>query len=389
MGKTTNISSHSQAGSHASPEKIRGLDGLRAIAFLLVFGLHTGYIRFGWMGVQLFFVISGFLITDILLRMKETLTPGEYFLKFYARRFLRIFPLYYFFLFSLAGLAMWLTSLHYKPNVMRLLLDQLKFAFLYLFNFFSATNGYSDLGILDHIWSLSVEEQFYIGWPLMVLLIPRKIFKKFIITGMFLGFIFRVVIFFVVKAEVIPILRTSAPLVVYFMTFSHIDAFSFGAYISRFPLRRARLIFALMCFTIPAVGVATHYLFSGSFVSVPALGFDFLMPISYQFLWAYSLLNIWFMYLVYIVAFENAFTSILELPPLRYLGRISYGLYVFHFPVIWFVEQAGSDFGFLSGAGKSGVMLVSLVFTILLAVLSFHFLEAPFLKLKDRFSYTS
>lgn len=121
MSNTTNSSSRSQSGNHASPEKIRGLDGLRGIAFLLVFGLHTGYIRFGWMGVQLFFVISGFLITDILLRMKETLTPGGYFLKFYARRFLRIFPLYYFFLIALAGLAMWLASVHYKPNVMRLL----------------------------------------------------------------------------------------------------------------------------------------------------------------------------------------------------------------------------------------------------------------------------
>lgn len=94
------------------------------------------------------------------------------------------------------------------------------------------------------------------------------------------------------------------------MTFSHVDAFSFGAYISRFPLRKSRLIFALLCFVVPTVGVATHYLFSGSFVSAPALGFDFLMPVSYQFLWAYSLLNIWFMYLIYIVAFENAITSI-------------------------------------------------------------------------------
>ena len=368
--------------------KIRGLDGLRAVAFLLVFGLHTGYVRFGWMGVQLFFVISGFLITDILLRMKESLPPREYFLKFYARRFLRIFPLYYFFLTALAGLAIWLAADQYKPNVMQILLAQLKFAFLYLFNFFSATNGYADLGILDHIWSLSVEEQFYIVWPLLILLIPRRMLKGFFIAGMVSGLIFRVAIFFVVKAEIFPILRASAPLVVYFMTFSHVDAFSFGAYISRFPLRKPRLIFALLCFVVPVVGVATHYLFSGSFVSAPALGFDFLMPVSYQFLWAYSLLNIWFMYLVYIVSFEKAFTPILELPPLRYLGRISYGLYVYHFPVIWFVEQVQSDTNFLPNMGKPGVMLISLALTFLLAALSFHFLEAPFLKLKDRFSYS-
>ena len=369
--------------------KIRGLDGLRAVAFLLVFGLHTGYVRFGWMGVQLFFVISGFLITDILLRMKESMPPREYFLKFYARRFLRIFPLYYFFLTALTGLAIWLAANQYKPNVMHLLLEQLKFAFVYLFNFFSVTNGYADLGILDHIWSLSIEEQFYIVWPLLILVFPRKILKKYFIAGMVSGFVFRVILFFVARAGVFPFLRTSAPLVVYFMTFSHVDAFSFGAYISRFPLQKATRVFWLLCLFVPLAGISTHYLFSGTLESAPALGFDLLMPVSYQFLWAYSLLNIWFMYLVYIVAFEGSFLAILELSPLRYLGKISYGLYVYHFPVIWFVEQAHSDFDFLSNMGETGVMLVSFAATVLLATLSYYLLESPFLKLKDRFSYTA
>ena len=95
------------------------------------------------------------------------------------------------------------------------------------------------------------------------------------------------------------------------------------------------------------------------------------------------------MYLVYIVAFEGSFLAILELSPLRYLGKISYGLYVYHFPVIWFVEQAHSDFDFLSNMGEPGVMLVSFAATVLLATLSYYLLESPFLKLKDRFSYTA
>ena len=77
---------------------IAGLDGLRAVAFLIVFFFHTRNLPFGWLGVQLFFVLSGFLITDILLRMKEKLPRGDFFKKFYGRRFLRIFPLYYFYL---------------------------------------------------------------------------------------------------------------------------------------------------------------------------------------------------------------------------------------------------------------------------------------------------
>jgi len=81
---------------------IKGLDGLRAVAFLLVFFFHAHFGYFGWVGVQLFFVLSGFLITGILLDMKHSLPMAGYFIKFYGRRFLRIFPLYYLYLFLIA-----------------------------------------------------------------------------------------------------------------------------------------------------------------------------------------------------------------------------------------------------------------------------------------------
>ena len=94
---------------------IAGLDGLRAVAFLIVFFFHTRNLPFGWLGVQLFFVLSGFLITDILLRMKEKLPRREFFTKFYGRRFLRIFPLYYFYLALLVALIFLLPALDLKP----------------------------------------------------------------------------------------------------------------------------------------------------------------------------------------------------------------------------------------------------------------------------------
>src|SRR5688572_18344409 len=103
---------------------IPGLDGLRAIAFLLVFAFQTDYLQFGWVGVSLFFVLSGFLITGILLDMKKTLATKEYFFKFYGRRFLRIFPLYYFYLILMTALALWLISISYRPLYMQIFLDQ-------------------------------------------------------------------------------------------------------------------------------------------------------------------------------------------------------------------------------------------------------------------------
>src|SRR5829696_6158250 len=101
---------------------IPGLDGLRAIAFLLVFALHTDYLQIGWVGVSLFFVLSGFLITGILLDMKKSLSSREYFVKFYGRRFLRIFPLYYFYLAVTALVTTWLISVPFRPKYMQLFL---------------------------------------------------------------------------------------------------------------------------------------------------------------------------------------------------------------------------------------------------------------------------
>src|SRR5512138_3381221 len=104
--------------SSMSPSMIPGLDGLRTVAFLLVYGIHTDYVQVGWVGVQFFFVLSGFLITGILLDMKKSLQPRQYFAKFYGRRFLRIFPLYYFYLVLMVGVAFWLISIPYKTHYM-------------------------------------------------------------------------------------------------------------------------------------------------------------------------------------------------------------------------------------------------------------------------------
>src|SRR5512146_186982 len=106
---------------------IPGLDGLRGIAFLLVYGIHTDYVQVGWVGVQFFFVLSGFLITGILLDMKKSLRPREYFAKFYGRRFLRIFPLYYFYLLLMTGVALGLLAIAYRSGYMKVFLGQVRY----------------------------------------------------------------------------------------------------------------------------------------------------------------------------------------------------------------------------------------------------------------------
>ena len=363
---------------------IPGLDGLRAIAFLLVFAFHTDYLQFGWVGVSLFFVLSGFLITGILLDMKKTLATKDYFFKFYGRRFLRIFPLYYFYLALMTALAIWLFSISYRPLYMQIFLDQVWYAIFYVYDFFFGTIAFNYSFFLDHFWSLSVEEQFYIFWPLLILLIPEKSLKKLFLGFIALGLIFRIVFLFVYSAGVFRFLGESAPLAIFPLPFSHMDAFAFGAYISRFAIPKAKEQFLPLLVSLPIIGFASQYIATGETGTISSLGYPILLPNAYQFIWGYTLLNYFFAITIYSVVKHALFNHFLEWPPLRYLGKISYGLYVYHFPVLWFSIRV-RDFGVVDPFAKPVIALVSFIVTLLLASISYKYLEKPLLNLKDRF----
>lgn len=363
---------------------IPGLDGLRAIAFLLVFALHTEYLQSGWVGVSLFFVLSGFLITGILLDMKKSLSRRDYFFKFYGRRFLRIFPLYYFYLLAVALLTTWLISISYRPRYMQIFLDQVWYAALYMYDFFFGMTSFQDSNFLDHFWSLSVEEQFYIFWPLLLLLVPEKSLKKLFISFIVLGPLFRLTFFFVHASGALPFLTNDPSIAVYPLPFSHIDAFAFGAYISRFSLPKAKQQFWLLAIALPILGFASNYRATGTLGDLSTLGYPFLLPNAYQFIWAYSLLDYFFALILYGVVYEGWATRFLEWYPLRYLGKISYGLYVYHFPVIWFAARI-ADLGVAPPQLKPLIALIAFCVTVLIASISFRFMERPIINLKDRF----
>jgi peptidoglycan/LPS O-acetylase OafA/YrhL len=362
---------------------IPGLDGLRALAFLIVFGIHIDYLQFGWMGVQMFFVLSGFLITDILLRMKETLPLGTYLYKFYVRRFLRIFPLYYFFLFLMLGLSAWLISISYRPAIMQVIQDQIIFAFLYLYDFFVAYREYQPSRFFDHLWSLSVEEQFYLVWPLLIFLTPEKWLKKMFLAGIAAGPLFRVAFFFAYDMGLSTYLREPVATALYPLPFTHVDAFALGAYISRFPIPHARKQLVLLGALLPLAGFSSQYFATGEAGTLSSLGYPVTMPNAYQFLWAYSAINYWFALLIYCVVNERLFVKFLELPLLRYLGRISYGLYVYHFPVLWFAVRL-RDVPGLENINRPLIYLAGFAGTFLISSVSYYALERPFIQLKDR-----
>ena len=362
---------------------IPGLDGLRAIAFLMVFGFHTDYFQFGWLGVQMFFVLSGYLISGILLQMKRRLPPAAYFLKFYVRRFLRIFPLYYFYLFLVFVVAQGLLFLAFKPKAMQATLDQLRYAALYVYNFYSAHQAFNSSRFLDHLWSLSVEEQFYIFWPLLIFFVPEKRLKALFLAGIFAGPACRLAAFLIYQSGMVESLRDPAPLAVYPLPFSYIDAFAFGAYIARFSIPHARRQLTWLGLGIPLLGFASQFAANGRFEPLLTLGYPDAMPDAYQYLWGYTLVSYWFMLLIYCVAREGLFLPFLEWAPLRYLGKISYGLYIYHFPIIWLVSQV-VELNLTGRLAAASIAPVSLIISIIAASASYFFVEKPFLSLKER-----
>jgi peptidoglycan/LPS O-acetylase OafA/YrhL len=177
----------------------------------------------------------GFLITGILLDMKASLPTREYFTKFYGRRFLRIFPLYYFYLAALAVVAYWLIRLDFRPKYMEIFFSQVWYAVVYVYDLFYRAPWFQPSQFLDHFWSLSVEEQFYIVWPLLLLVVVQRDLKKLFISFILMGLVFRSYSMFFTGNE-FGFLREALALVIYSLPFS-VDAFVMGGYIPDIPFQ--------------------------------------------------------------------------------------------------------------------------------------------------------
>ncbi len=193
---TTNFSNNPPALSRV---RVPALDGLRGIAVLAVIFCHLSdyypeqnaakiFLHAGWCGVDLFFVLSGFLITGILL---DTRRAQNYFRAFYARRVLRIFPVYYATLLSVLAIAHFFPKLN---SVLPIAHDRI-FYFFYLNNWWPLLKDSWHANIIGHFWSLAIEEQFYLVWPFLVWLLSRKQMETAAIAGIVLAPVIRFAIY--------------------------------------------------------------------------------------------------------------------------------------------------------------------------------------------------
>lgn len=351
------------------------LDGLRGVAILLVVLYHNfGFIQqsyFGWLGVDLFFVLSGFLITSILLN--EIQQPGGL-KKFYVRRILRIFPLY--FLCLLIFLVLFPAWGLYKSEL-QYFTDHQWWLWTYLENWLYSFRLRDDAKMLTHLWSLAVEEQFYLVWPFVVLLVksPRKLF---VIMSAVLALL-------LVARSVIWLYHVEDLNYTTFYTFTRIDGICIGSMIAL--LMRFKPDFIARNLTIIVISLASlnfifYFINRSDEYSYPYFAF-----VGYTtFCALFGLL----LYEIVKKGNKTVLSRLFSLPLLRFFGKISYGFYIFHWPVFlisqpFFLNLLAGDPANPSRGQRLLASLASTLIAFLVSVLSYYGFERFFLRLKQRF----
>jgi peptidoglycan/LPS O-acetylase OafA/YrhL len=376
-------------------DRIPALDGLRGIAVLLVMIYHfaaawyfstspvdVAYSRFsgaGWMGVDLFFVLSGFLITGILHDSRER---DGYFSSFYGRRVLRIFPLYYAFVLLVVPLAAQLLPGDPGPPVAALHAKS-GWYLGYAVNFMVALEGAWKSAVLHtaHLWSLAVEEQFYLLWPPLVLLLSRRALIRTSVA----------LVVVAVAARIAFVVAGADPVAAYVLPFTRMDALLLGGLVAL----AARELGSIA----PLARHAPRVLLGAGLVAVAALATaaprqgwasPWMQTVGFTAIAAFFAAV-----LVTAVAADEStrWGRILRAPSLRTFGKYSYALYIFH-PLVLGVLQANGwgavRFASLGVGVQIGVHLIFTAFatlvTLAVAWLSWNLMEKHFLKLKSRFS---
>jgi peptidoglycan/LPS O-acetylase OafA/YrhL len=359
------------------------LDGLRCLAIILVFLNHWGpwrffdIIPFGFLGVTLFFVLSGFLITRILLNGRTDDSGGyraslKTLKSFYIRRFLRIFPIYY--------LTIIITTVLFGFELLK---DNLPYLYSYTINIYWTFHPNTQGGLVDHFWSLAVEEQFYLIWPLLILFIPRKALSKTLLAVTTIAIVTRSILY-INHFDDFPI---------FIFTLSCFDALGLGALLAYLHIYNPKALERLLSKKIAFLWLV------GLFIFIIVYN-GYIKPNSLRFF------NILFLRLLYsiicffivgkaIKGFRGFVKKVLEQRFIVYLGKISYGMYLFHYGL---KELLSSDIvinsrlinlriGSLFQGNPYLFLFAGFLILVLVATLSWYLFEKPINNLKHRFKY--
>jgi peptidoglycan/LPS O-acetylase OafA/YrhL len=344
-----------------------GLDGVRALAVLAVIGFHEGAsaLSGGFLGVDIFFVLSGFLITDLLVAGYDE--AGRLDLKdFWARRARRLLPALALMLVVVtAATAVIEPATPLRPALLAAATYTSNwYQILHRVSYFAAFGAFRAAPPLDHLWSLAIEEQFYLIWPLLLWFVVVRLNER--------GARVAVTLLGAAASAVVMAVQYTPggdPSAVYYGTDTHASALLIGAALAlACPLRALASLPAAQTRRLDAAGVA------GLAVLAWAAGhFSGRDPVVYPV--GLILAALAAAALVAAAAGTGLIGAITGLPPLRWVGVRSYGIYLWHWPVI----ALGAA---LAGSGSTSLWLWLLEtgITIALAAASWRFVEAPILR---------
>ena len=353
------------------------LDVLRFVAFMLVFWHHAGIYKLGassgvneilttivaasGVGLQVFFLLSSYLITELLLRERAKLgtinLPA-----FFARRILRIWPLYFLFLLGTFAAAPWLGGARLPTAGLAAYLLLCGNWFIYLHGFVGS--------VATPLWSISVEEQYYVVWPILA----RFQIRRTLWTAS--------IVFLVISSVALYYSGVHAvPLYAYWTnSFVEFRYFALGAILSLTLRGRMPELTGKHRLLILLVGALALW--------IAVTHFGVMMERANT---AGHLISGFFFVDIAVVALFVVFLG-LKIPPhlnsLAYLGRISYGLYVFHSLALGIVMKGLARLLVSSELFSAlGRPFFGLILTIMFAATSYKFIEMPFLQLKQRFTF--
>jgi peptidoglycan/LPS O-acetylase OafA/YrhL len=361
-----------------SSEYVPALDGLRFLAFFAVFIRHTlaawsfladpnapasvevwTFGQYGWMGVDLFLALSAFLLTRLLLVERERFGKINV-PRFFARRALRIWPLYFALLAVGFSTSQVVGADYIDPMILR---HHLLAFSLFLGNWSSALYGFAQSPLLALLWTVSLEEQFYLLLPLVIAAIARRRSLALVAFG---------AMAFSILVRTWLLANGAKSTTLYLITPTRLDSFAMGI---------------LLALAAPEVKRwASHarnkVLLSGILLAALLLIFvtgsrDRPGP---HLIYMYPLIAICAGCALTFALVPGWFSGLLSRKPLTYLGKISYGLYALHGGALWIVGLVSTSLPFAVR------FALSLALSVALASVSYRYLERPFLLVKQRFT---
>jgi len=384
--RTDSVTEHAETNS-APNVRWLPLDGLRGIAIILVVMVHTvhydgplfvgrfveEFARFGWVGVTLFFVLSGFLISGILL---DTLPKSNSMRDFYARRCLRILPVYIAFLLFHFFVVPRVPYLDYRiPQPSS---GMHVYYWSFTSNMKESLSGISEwISSLDQVWSLAVEEQVYLVWPFLILMIRKNnpIWVLLAIALLSMGWRLWTRI-------------TWQPIELsYNWTFANLEAFSVGAIVAvlyrRTPEKCFRVsvmtTFVSGCVLVGIVATLGHFDFWKAFFPVLTLGST-----------AMTLFFGGIIGMCISIRQDSLLNRGLSFSVFRFFGKYSYAIYLFHASVVvvlrpLVISTGNGDYVHDSLLREMLLLMLVNAVSMAVAIASWHWIELPFLRLKHYF----